>query len=298
MVNGESDRVFDSSYFDIHLWKLTWNPKIGGLVQMIFLFRPGDDFQVPAVNFPGCSWLIVNLITMCIFFWDGTSQHLHPVWDLLIGNSWRAHQYTTCSYGEKRCSYWQFCWWPFWVVENVTLFNGCWWPPTFGDEKVTLNHLEEGMDLGWDILHPERLANVAYHLLCGPCCYWLSSCVWVLWLWASWTQKNGSQNGHRLETQRLERVMTCTIHQFHLDPLCMKTMCCLFLPLEICLSSSRFRLHSWMIFEGIFVHLQPSNRFYSQKLLKDPGRKSDANRRLLLLESLNSLGELCVFPIV
>ena len=25
--------------------------------------------------------------------------------------------------------------------ENVTLFNGCWWPPTFVDEKVKLNHL-------------------------------------------------------------------------------------------------------------------------------------------------------------
>ena len=189
MVNGESDRVFDSSYFDIHLWKLTWNPKIGGLVQMIFLFRPGDDFQVPAVNFPGCSWLIVNLITMCIYF---LRWHLSAFASCLRSTYWQLlkgppvyHMFLW----RKRCSYWQFCWWPFWVVENVTLFNGCWWPPTFGDEKVTLNHLEEGMDLGWDILHPERLANVAYHLLCGPCCYWLSSCVWVLWLWASWTQK-------------------------------------------------------------------------------------------------------------
>ena len=39
-------------------------------------------------------------------------------------------------------------------------------------------------------------------------------------------------------------------------------------------------------------------QFYSQKLLKDPGRKFDKNRRLLLLESLNILGELCVFPFV
>ena len=27
--------------------------------------------------------------------------------------------------------------WPFWDGENVTLSRGCWWPPTFGDEKVT-----------------------------------------------------------------------------------------------------------------------------------------------------------------
>ena len=27
--------------------------------------------------------------------------------------------------------------WPFRDGENVTLFNGCWWPPTIGDEKVT-----------------------------------------------------------------------------------------------------------------------------------------------------------------
>ena len=27
---------------------------------------------------------------------------------------------------------WQFCWWPFWDGENVTLLNGCWWPPTRG----------------------------------------------------------------------------------------------------------------------------------------------------------------------
>ena len=27
---------------------------------------------------------------------------------------------------------WQFCWWPFWDGENVTLSKGCWWPPTGG----------------------------------------------------------------------------------------------------------------------------------------------------------------------
>lgn len=150
----------------------------------------------------------------------------------------------------------------------------------------------------WDILHPERLANVAYHLLCGPCCYWLSSCVWVLWLWASWTHK---KTGHKMDIALKLKGLKGSWHVQSTNftwILYAFTMCCLFFPLEICLSSSRFRLHSWMIFEGIFVHLQPSNRFYSQKLLKDPGRKSDANRRLLLLERLNSLGELCVFPFV
>ncbi len=29
------------------------------------------------------------------------------------------------------------CLWPFWDGENATLLNGFWWPPTFGDEKVT-----------------------------------------------------------------------------------------------------------------------------------------------------------------
>ena len=31
--------------------------------------------------------------------------------------------------------------WPFWDGENVTLFKGCWWPPSQKLKRVTLNHL-------------------------------------------------------------------------------------------------------------------------------------------------------------
>ena len=37
---------------------------------------------------------------------------------------------------------WQFCWWPFWDGENVTLFSGESWPPTRGWKGHDLNHLE------------------------------------------------------------------------------------------------------------------------------------------------------------
>ena len=93
----------------------------------------------------------------------------------------------------------------------------------------------------WDILHPERLANVAYHLLCGPCCYWLSSCVWVLWLWASWTHK---KTGHKMDTALKLQGLKGSWHVQSTNftwILYAFTMCCLFFPLEICLSSSRLR---------------------------------------------------------
>lgn len=139
-----------------------------------------------------------------------------------------------------------------WVFETLILVD-FWWitmhsfslAPLFASLWSTGATLEgsryttclQEFFLGWDILHPERLANVAYHLLCGPCCYWLSSCAWVLWLWASWTQK---KTGHKMDIALKLQGLKGSWHVQSTNftwILYAFTMCCLFFPLRICVSS-------------------------------------------------------------
>ena len=67
---------------------------------------------------------------------------------------------------KRMCSWW-FKSWPFWDGENVTLLRGCWWPPTIGDQKVTLNHLV----LAISIENPIKMYDLE----------WKTLLKWMIW---------------------------------------------------------------------------------------------------------------------
>ena len=55
-----------SVFFEVHPGKLTWNPNNGGL-EDDFPFQTGD-VQVPANNFPGCSFCFGRSLASFSFF--------------------------------------------------------------------------------------------------------------------------------------------------------------------------------------------------------------------------------------